>query len=73
MYSTDTSNIYKHLKGSFPRLTTLNYIAWKGNICHMLWAILAWTIITGTESIPPLIAPRVTLAARAAAELKWTN
>jgi hypothetical protein len=60
--SADTSDIYKHPKGSFSRLTTLNYAAWKGNMCHMLQAILAWTIIDGTEGIPPLTGPAATPA-----------
>jgi hypothetical protein len=73
MSSTDTSNIYKHPKGLFPRLITLTYVAWKGNIYCMLWAILVWTIVDGTKSIPPLAAPRATPAERAAVELQWTN
>jgi hypothetical protein len=73
MSSTDTSDIYKHPKGSFPRLTTLNYVAWKKNMCYMLQAILAWTIVDRTKSIPPLAAPRATLPERAAAELQQTN
>jgi hypothetical protein len=40
----------------------LNYAAWKGNICHILQAILAWTIIDGTEGIHPLTGPRATPA-----------
>jgi hypothetical protein len=73
MSSADTSDIYKHPKGLFPRLMTLNYAAWKGNMRRMLRAILAWTIIDGTKSIPPLAAPGATPAERAAAELQWTN
>jgi hypothetical protein len=73
MSSTDTSDIYKHPKGSFPRLTTLNYAAWKGNMRRVLRALLAWTIVDGTEDIPPIAAPRATPAQRAAAELQRTN
>jgi hypothetical protein len=40
---------------------------------RMLQAILAWTIVNGTESIPPLAAPGATPAERATAELQWTN
>jgi hypothetical protein len=71
--SAESSDIYKYPKGSFLRLTTLNYAMWKGNIYCILQAILAWNIVDGTESIPPLTAPGATLAERAAAELKWTN
>jgi hypothetical protein len=39
----------------------------------MLRAILAWTIVDGTQSIPPLAAPRATPAEGAAGELQWTN
>jgi hypothetical protein len=73
MSSTDTSDIYKHLKGLFPRLTTLNYTAWKGNIWRVLRALLAWMIVDGTEDIPPIAAPGATPAQRAAAELQRTN
>jgi hypothetical protein len=73
MSSTNTSDIYKHPKGSFPRLTTLNYAAWKGNMRCVLRALLAWTIVDGTEDIPPIAAPKATPAQRAAAELQWTN
>jgi hypothetical protein len=40
---------------------------------RMLRAILACTIVDGTESIPPRTAPRATPADRAAAELPRTN
>jgi hypothetical protein len=73
MSSTDTSDIYKHLPGSFPRLTTLNYAAWKGNMQHVLRALLAWMIVDGTEDIPPIAAPGATPVQRPAAELQWTN
>jgi hypothetical protein len=65
--------MYKYPKGSFPRLTTLNYAMWKGNICCILQAILAWNIVDGTESIPPLEGPRATPAERSAAKLQRMN
>jgi hypothetical protein len=73
MSSAESSDMYKHPKGSFPRHTTLNYATWKGNMHCILRAILAWNIVDRTESIPPLAAPRATPAERAAAELKRTN
>jgi hypothetical protein len=73
MSSANTSDFYKHPKGSFPRLMTRYYTAWKGNMHRVLRAILVWTIIDGTESIPPLVAPGATPVKRAAAELKRTN
>jgi hypothetical protein len=73
MSSAKSSDMYKHPKGSFPRLTTLNYAAWKGNMRHILRAILAWNIVDGTESIPPLEGPRATPAERSVAELWRTN
>ncbi|CCX16314.1 Protein of unknown function [Pyronema omphalodes CBS 100304] len=65
--------MYKHPKGSFLRLTTLNYATWKGNIHDILCAILSWNIVDRTESIPPLAAPRTTPAERSAAKLRRTN
>jgi hypothetical protein len=73
MSSAESSDMYKYPKGSFPRLTTLNYAAWKGNMRHILRAILAWNIVDGTESIPPLAVPGATPVERSAAELKRTN
>jgi hypothetical protein len=73
MSSPESSDMYKYPKGSFPRLTTLNYAAWKGNMRRILRAILAWNIVDGTESIPPLAAPGATPAERSAAELQRTN
>jgi hypothetical protein len=51
MSSAESSDMYKHPKGSFPRLTTLNYAAWKGNMRRVLQAILAWNIVDGTEML----------------------
>jgi hypothetical protein len=65
-----SSDMYKHLKESFLRLTTVNYAAWKGNICRILQAILAWNIVDGIESIPPLEGPRATPAERSVARLQ---
>jgi hypothetical protein len=65
--------MYKHPKGSFPRLTTLNYAAWKGNMHYVLWAILAWNMVDGIESIPPLEGPRATPAERSVAKLWRMN
>jgi hypothetical protein len=73
MSSAESSDIYKYPKGSFPRLTTLNYAAWKGNMRRILRAILAWNIVDGTESIPPLEGPGATPAERTAAELRRMN
>jgi hypothetical protein len=73
MSSAESSDMYKHPKGSFPRLTTLNYAAWKGNMHRILRAILAWNIADRTESIPPLAAPGATPAERSAAELQRMN
>jgi hypothetical protein len=73
MSSAESSDMYKHPKGSFPRLTTLNYAAWKGNMRRILRAILAWNIVDGTGSIPPLEGPGATPAERSAAELRRTN
>jgi hypothetical protein len=73
MSSAESSDMYKHLKGSFLRLTTLNYAAWKGNMHHILRAILAWNIVDGTESIPPLEGPGATPAERSVAELWRMN
>jgi hypothetical protein len=73
MSSAKSSDMYKHPKGSFPRLTTLNYAAWKGNTYRILRAILAWNIVDGTESIPPLEESGATPAERSAAELRRTN
>jgi hypothetical protein len=65
--------MYKHPKGSFPRLTTLNYAMWKGNMHRILRAILAWNIVDRTESIPPLEGPGATPVERSAAELRRMN
>jgi hypothetical protein len=73
MSSAESSDMYKHLKGSFLRLTTLNYAAWKGNMRRILRAILAWNIVDRTESIPPLEGSRATPAERSVAELWRTN
>jgi hypothetical protein len=40
---------------------------------RVLRAILAWNIVDGTESIPPLVAPGATSVERSAAELQRTN
>jgi hypothetical protein len=73
MSSAESSDMYKYPKGSFPRLTTLNYAAWKGNMCCILRAILAWNIVDATESIPPLAAPGATPVERSVAELQRMN
>jgi hypothetical protein len=73
MSSAESSDMYKHPKGSFPRLTTLNYAACKGNMRRILRAILAWNIVDGTESIPPLAAPGATPAERSTAKLQRMN
>jgi hypothetical protein len=73
MLSAKSSDMYKHPKGSFLRLTTLNYAAWKGNMCHILRAILAWNIVDGIESIPPLEGPGATPAERSVAKLWRMN
>jgi hypothetical protein len=73
MSSAESSDMYKHLKGLFPRLITLNYAAWKGNMWRILLAILAWNIVDGTESIPPLEGPGATPAESSVAELQRTN
>jgi hypothetical protein len=73
MSSAESSDMYKYPKGSFLRLTTINYAAWKGNMCHILRAILAWNIVDRTESIPPLVVPGVTPVERSAAELWRAN
>jgi hypothetical protein len=73
MSSINISNIYKYPKRSFPRLITHNYVAWKGNMSYVLRALLILKIIDRTEDIPPIAAPGVTLAQRAAAEHQWTN
>jgi hypothetical protein len=65
--------MYKHPKGLFLRLTTLNYAMWKGNMRHVLRAILASNIFDGTESIPPLEGPGATPAERSTAELQRIN
>jgi hypothetical protein len=65
--------MYKYPKGSFLRLTTLNYAIWKGNMRHILRAILAWNIVDGTESIPPLAVPGLTPVERSVAKLQRTN
>jgi hypothetical protein len=65
--------MYKHPKGSVPRLTTLNYAAWTGNMHRVLQAILAWNIVDRTESIPPLEGPRATPVERSATELWRMN
>jgi hypothetical protein len=69
MSSPESSDMYKYLKGLFLRLTTLNYAAWKGKICRILRAILAWNIVDGIESIPPLEGLGATPAERSMAEL----
>jgi hypothetical protein len=73
MSSAESSDMYKHPKGSFQRLTTLNYAAWKGNMRRILRAILAWNIVDGTESIPPLEGSGATPTERSVAELRRTN
>jgi hypothetical protein len=73
MSSAESLDMYKHPKGSFPRLTTLNYAVWKGNMRRILRAILAWNIVDRTESIPPLAVPGATPAERSAAELQRMN
>jgi hypothetical protein len=73
MSSAESSDMYKHPKGSFPRLTTLNYAACKGNMHRILQAILAWNIVDGTESIPPLAMPGATPVERSTAELQRMN
>jgi hypothetical protein len=73
MSSAESSDMYKHPKGLFPRLTTCNYAVWKGNMRRILRAILAWNIVDGTESIPPLAAPGATPVERSAAELQRMN
>jgi hypothetical protein len=73
MSSAESSDIYKHLKGLFPRLTTLNYATWKGNTHYILQAILAWNIVDRIQCIPTLAEPRATPVERSAAELQRTH
>ena len=45
-------DIFKHAKGSYERLTSANYPAWKNSTRRLLRSIFAWNIVTATESAP---------------------
>ena len=46
-------NIFKHAKGTFPRLSTTNYTTWNRNMRRLLRSLLAWTIVGENEQQPP--------------------
>lgn len=48
-----TKDIFKHTKGSYERLTTSNYTAWRNSSRRLLRATGGWQIVEGTELPPP--------------------
>ena len=45
---------FTHPKGSFERLGSSNYAAWKNNMRRLLRMVRAWNIVEGREQLPPL-------------------
>jgi hypothetical protein len=46
------TDLFKHPKGTFERLTTTNYASWKNNMTRVLMALNAWEIVNGTKVEP---------------------
>lgn len=47
--------LYRHKKGSLPRLTSKNYATWSRNVRAILRSVRVWSIVNGKEHAP--IAP----------------
>lgn len=63
-------DIFKHPKGSYERLTTSNYSAWRNGSRQLLRATGGWQIVDGTEPIPPPPAGGINQIAAARAVLR---
>jgi hypothetical protein len=44
--------MFKHPKGTFERLSALNYPSWQNNMQRLLRSIHCWNITTGIEKQP---------------------
>jgi hypothetical protein len=56
--ASNSNEVYfEHPKGSFPRLTSMNYPSWKNNMKRLLIAMCCWDLVTGDKIMPLLPTP----------------